>query len=317
MKKQLWKALSLIICLCLVMTAFAGCGGGDEEVEEPSGNSGFVPGGNDEPETADLDITETIWTVDGITYYFYDDGSVMVQSDGYIGAGEYDWDGTTGYIHIDGTDIFFAVYSDGVLYMEGEDGNQYLMEYVGLTEDVNTEPDTDAPIESGDGWELYHDGDSTYTYYDYNRNVSYLCSDWLTVITGGIGYTTDAVVIGDSEGGYVIIDNVSNEWREYPGEDYDFLCEYVDSYMDEFFPELYGPWDNYTFSELALGDDSHRAAMELNMWNADWDIEVIVILLTTDSGDIMIECIFAPYDEVMQLQTLMDEVYGIEKSLWE
>lgn len=77
----------------------------------------------DEP--VPYDLADSAWEVDGVSFDFYSDGTVIAD----LGSvGSYDWDGYTGEVYID--DFYTIIYYDGEdLYMEGEDGELYLMEY--------------------------------------------------------------------------------------------------------------------------------------------------------------------------------------------
>ena len=83
----------------------------------------YYPSEDSEP--ARLDMTDTAWDAEGIIYNFYSDGTLIVDGE-YLG--NYDWDGYSGTLYIDGSSTTIS-YDGEDLYIAGEDGEPYLMDY--------------------------------------------------------------------------------------------------------------------------------------------------------------------------------------------
>ena len=78
---------------------------------------------DDEP--IPFDMTDTAWAVEDIIYDFYSDGTLIIAGE-YLGS--YEWDGYSGTLYVDGSST--SIYYDGEdIYIEGEDGELYLMDY--------------------------------------------------------------------------------------------------------------------------------------------------------------------------------------------
>ena len=63
------------------------------------------------------------WSIDGITYFFYTDGTLEVTDGTDSVFGGYEWDGQAGLITMDGFAVELLLDGEGDLYMEGEDGD--------------------------------------------------------------------------------------------------------------------------------------------------------------------------------------------------
>ena len=95
-------------------------------------------------------MTDSAWDVDGVIYDFYADGTLIVAGE-YLGS--YDWNGYSGTLYVDGSST--SIYYDGEdLYIEGEDGELYLMEYYSIADydlydDMVGDGDDDSDDEGG------------------------------------------------------------------------------------------------------------------------------------------------------------------------
>lgn len=86
--------------------------------------------GDEGDEPVPYDMTDSAWDVEGVIYEFYADGTLIIAGE-YLGS--YDWDGYSGTLYVDGSST--SIYYDGEdLYMEGEDGELYLMEYYSIAD---------------------------------------------------------------------------------------------------------------------------------------------------------------------------------------
>lgn len=83
----------------------------------------YYPSEDSEP--IPFDITDTAWDAGGIIYNFYSDGTLIIDGE-YLG--NYDWDGYSGTLYIDGSSTSIS-YDGEDLYIAGEDGELYLMDY--------------------------------------------------------------------------------------------------------------------------------------------------------------------------------------------
>lgn len=83
----------------------------------------YYPSEDSEP--IPFDMTDTAWDAGGIIYNFYSDGTLIIDGE-YLG--NYDWDGYSGTLYIDGSSTSIS-YDGEDLYIAGEDGEPYLMEY--------------------------------------------------------------------------------------------------------------------------------------------------------------------------------------------
>lgn len=83
----------------------------------------YYPSEDSEP--IPFDITDTAWDAGGTIYNFYSDGTLIIDGE-YLG--NYDWDGYSGTLYIDGSSTSIS-YDGEDLYIAGEDGELYLMDY--------------------------------------------------------------------------------------------------------------------------------------------------------------------------------------------
>ena len=105
---------------------------------------------SEDSESIPFDITDTAWDAEGSIYNFYSDGTLIIDGE-YLG--NYDWDGYSGTLYVDGSST--SIYYDGEdLYIEGEDGELYLMEYYSIADydlydDMVGDGDDDSDDEGG------------------------------------------------------------------------------------------------------------------------------------------------------------------------
>ena len=88
----------------------------------------YAPGSDseEEEETATrLDISDTVWEIDGTTYTFYSNGTFLV---GDSWEGTYEWNGYDGHVTLDGKD-FDITYDGDDFNLRGLDGEWYVLEY--------------------------------------------------------------------------------------------------------------------------------------------------------------------------------------------
>lgn len=83
----------------------------------------YYPSEDSEP--IRLDMTDTAWEAEGNIYNFYSDGTLIIDGE-YLG--NYDWDGYSGTLYIDGSSTSIS-YDGEDIYIAGEDGELYLMDY--------------------------------------------------------------------------------------------------------------------------------------------------------------------------------------------
>lgn len=106
--------------------------------------------GDEGDEPVRYDMTDSAWDVEGVIYDFYADGTLIIAGE-YLGS--YDWNGYSGTLYVDGSST--SIYYDGEdLYIEGEDGELYLMEYYSIADydlydDMVGDGDDDSDDEGG------------------------------------------------------------------------------------------------------------------------------------------------------------------------
>lgn len=108
----------------------------------------YYPSEDSEP--IPFDMTDTAWEAEGNIYNFYSDGTLIIDGE-YLG--NYDWDGYSGTLYIDGSSTTIS-YDGEDLYIEGEDGELYLMDYYSaadydLYDDMVGDGDDDSDDEGG------------------------------------------------------------------------------------------------------------------------------------------------------------------------
>lgn len=108
----------------------------------------YYPSEDSEP--IPFDMTDTAWDAGGTIYNFYSDGTLIIDGE-YLG--NYDWDGYSGTLYIDGSSTSIS-YDGEDLYIEGEDGELYLMDYYSaadydLYDDMVGDGDDDSDDEGG------------------------------------------------------------------------------------------------------------------------------------------------------------------------
>ncbi len=73
-----------------------------------------------------LDLRNTAWETEGVSYHFYADGSVNADNGTATMLGTYTWDGENGTITIDGATASLVI-EEGELCILGEDGYLYTL----------------------------------------------------------------------------------------------------------------------------------------------------------------------------------------------
>lgn len=127
--------------------------------------------------------------------------------------GGYEWDGQAGQITLDGFTVELLLDGEGDLYMEGEDGEYYLMTYAGFAGggdhesggtpdpdyapdyDLDYNPDYDTDDDGSIGYEALDNG--KIRFFDYDNNVSITYPEWMSCMEnanpGTVTITTAAL----------------------------------------------------------------------------------------------------------------------------
>lgn len=95
-------------------------GTSDEEVIEDPAAAVVV----DDPNA--LDLRNTSWETEGLTYEFYADGSVKADNGSATKMGSYTWNGQNGSLTMDEATVPLVI-ADGQLCIEAEDGYLYVL----------------------------------------------------------------------------------------------------------------------------------------------------------------------------------------------
>ena len=305
------RVFTILLCLTLSLALLSACGGkessSNSNLSSDSGSSSQDSDalGSDAPSEV---LAETAWSIEGTTYFFYADGTVEITDGSDSVFGEYEWDGVMGAIVL-GEDIAsLTLDEEGDLYLQGEDDEYYLMTYVGIAGggDHEGDDDSDSPYEDV--------GDGNVRYTDYDCNISVVFSDWLSCLEGEI---VGVVTISDDDEGYVVSENLTDEYWNYSGSDDEFILNYMDNNVTRFFEELYGGgWSIYTQDNLGGGGSDGLGAAEMNIYNDDYDIYIRTYLYRSSDGEssnnIIAQTFFVDYDdyndEADQFNTLFNEV---------
>ena len=306
-----FRVFTILLCLTLSLALLSACGGkessSNSNLSSDSGSSSQDSDalGSDAPSEV---LAETAWSIEGTTYFFYADGTVEITDGSDSVFGEYEWDGVMGAIVL-GEDIAsLTLDEEGDLYLQGEDDEYYLMTYVGIAGggDREGDDDSDSPYEDV--------GDGNVRYTDYDCNISVVFSDWLSCLEGEI---VGVVTISDDDEGYVVSENLTDEYWNYSGSDDEFILNYMDNNVTRFFEELYGGgWSIYTQDNLGGGGSDGLGAAEMNIYNDDYDIYIRTYLYRSSDGEssnnIIAQTFFVDYDdyndEADQFNTLFNEV---------
>lgn len=306
-----FRVFTILLCLTLSLALLSACGGkessSNSNLSSDSGSSSQDSDalGSDAPSEV---LAETAWSIEGTTYFFYADGTVEITDGSDSVFGEYEWDGVMGAIVL-GEDIAsLTLDEEGDLYLQGEDDEYYLMTYVGIAGggDHEGDDDSDSPYEDV--------GDGNVRYTDYDCNISVVFSDWLSCLEGEI---VGVVTISDDDEGYVVSENLTDEYWNYSGSDDEFILNYMDNNVTRFFEELYGGgWSIYTQDNLGGGGSDGLGAAEMNIYNDDYDIYIRTYLYRSSDGEssnnIIAQTFFVDYDdyndEADQFNTLFNEV---------
>lgn len=288
-----------------------------EPANDPAGGNpaGGDPAASDPGETGsdyDFSAFEGTWIFDSATYKG-DCDQVTIDRLGNWELTENGATTFTGYLKYEAeyNSVYAFNYQNGssCLCSIEDDGSLYMASYGGFLPGAGNASDP---------------GDGTTQYVDDTCNVRFTCPTWMTIITDGIGKTTDAALVGDNRGGYVTVDNISGEWDRYSGSWDDFIIDYFNSYFDELFEPLYGSWSDGNWELVNFGDPSYQhlsrfagydrwwSAISGNYWNSEHDISFLMVALSTDKGNI-IKCILLPSDaDDSQYQALCNEVVDFD-----
>lgn len=229
MKMKYFRVFTILLCLTLSLALLSACGGkessSNSNLSSDSGSSSQDSDalGSDAPSEV---LAETAWSIEGTTYFFYADGTVEITDGSDSVFGGYEWDGVMGAIVL-GEDIAsLTLDEEGDLYLQGEDDEYYLMTYVGIAGggDHEGDDDSDSPYEDV--------GDGNVRYTDYDCNISVVFYDWLSCLEGEI---VGVVTISDDDEGYVVSENLTDEYWNYSGSDDEFILNYMDNNVTRFF----------------------------------------------------------------------------------
>ena len=306
-----FRVFTILLCLTLSLALLSACGGKESSSNaNPPSDSGNSSQDSDAPgsDAPSEVLADTAWSIEGTTYFFYADGTVEITDGSDSVFGEYEWDGVMGAIVL-GEDIAsLTLDEEGDLYLQGEDDEYYLMTYVGIAGggDHEGDDDSDSPYEDV--------GDGNVRYTDYDCNISVVFSDWLSCLEGEI---VGVVTISDDDEGYVVSENLTDEYWNYSGSDDEFILNYMDNNVTRFFEELYGGgWSIYTQDNFGGGGSDGLGAAEMNIYNDDYDIYIRTYLYRSSDGEssnnIIAQTFFVDYDdyndEADQFNTLFNEV---------
>lgn len=312
------RVFTILFCLTLSMTILSACGN-----KEPSANSNpsSASGGGTQSENAQnsdapeedapsIELADMGWSIDGTDSVF----------------GGYEWDEQAGQITLDGFTVELLLDGEGDLYMEGEDGEYYLMTYAGFAGGGDHEsggmPDSDDDLDydtNDDGNIAYETlDDGKIRYIDYDNNVSITYPDWMSCMED---VNPGTVTITDGDGGYVVGENITDMYWNYSGSDEEMIAAYMNELVTVYFEELYGDgWEVFFYNNMGSNESNRIATAEMNLYNDDYDIYIRTLIYhTVQNGEntdtVMAKTFFASYDDYndggSQFQTLYDEVRSL------
>ena len=312
------RVFTILFCLTLSMTILSACGN-----KEPSANSNpsSASGGGTQSENAQnsdapeedapsIELADMGWSIDGTDSVF----------------GGYEWDEQAGQITLDGFTVELLLDGEGDLYMEGEDGEYYLMTYAGFAGGGDHEsggmPDSDDDLDydtNDDGNIAYETlDDGKIRYIDYDNNVSITYPDWMSCMED---VNPGTVTITDGDGGYVVGQNITEMYWGYSGSDEEMIAAYMNELVTVYFEELYGDgWEVFFYNNMGSNESNRIATAEMNLYNDDYDIYIRTLIYhTVQNGEntdtVMAKTFFASYDDYndggSQFQTLYDEVRSL------
>lgn len=328
------RVFTILFCLTLSMTILSACGN-----KEPSANSNpsSASGGGTQSENAQnsdapeedapsIELADMGWSIDGTTYFFYTDGTLEVTDGTDSVFGGYEWDGQAGQITLDGFTVELLLDGEGDLYMEGEDGEYYLMTYAGFAGGGDHEsggmPDSDDDLDydtDDDGNIAYETlDDGKIRYIDYDNNVSITYPEWMSCMENA---NPGTVTITDGNGGYVVGQNITEMYWGYSGSDEEMIAAYMNELVTVYFEELYGDgWEVFFYNNMGSNESNRIATAEMNLYNDDYDIYIRTLIYHSvqngeNTGTVMAKTFFASYDDYndggSQFQTLYDEVRSL------
>lgn len=287
MKKNLKKALALVLCLSLCVGILAGCG--KEEKEEPAKEETSrreepreTRHHREETEAPDIYSISAYYDNDEleVSLDFYDDYTFYLSDIYDVTEGTYYFDGEDFVLTLDDEILEGYIVEDGVLSIFDVDGFFYEVEYPAYTPDASedyADPDKE-----------YEDlGDGTIRYRDYNGAISITYSDWMT------NYEDDlmpgSVLLSDNDGGYVLALNVTDEYWDYDGYDEDFLMEVFSNQICDAIDQIYGTdWEASSLTLEETNKDYQVAYGDVNFYGDDFDVTAYArIYHTTHDGEVL------------------------------
>ena len=188
----------------------------------------YYPSEDSEP--IPFDITDTAWDAEGIIYNFYSDGTLIIDGE-YLG--NYDWDGYSGTLYIDGSSTSIS-YDGEDLYIAGEDGELYLMDYYSaadydlydgmaggadVSEDVSEDDGEDVSEDDG-GWGLA----GTYDNDDEETSIAFY-SDGTCAVTTLYDAAEGYYSMDDNGNLYIELDNGESAEGWYDASDDTFSLD--------------------------------------------------------------------------------------------
>ncbi len=336
------RVFTILLCLTLSITILSACGD-----KEPNANSNpsSASGGSTQSENAQnsdapeedapsIELADMAWSIDGITYFFYTDGTLEVTDGTDSVFGGYEWDGQAGLITLDGFIVELLLDGEGDLYIEGEDGEYYLMTYAGFADggdhesggmpnpddtpdyDLDYNLDYDTDDDGSIGYEALDNG--KIRFYDYDNNVSITYPEWMSCMEDA---NPGTVTITDGNGGYVVGENITDMYWNYSGSDDEMIAAYMNELVTVYFEELYGDgWEVFYLNNMSSDESNRIATAEMNLYNDDYDIYIRTLIYHTvqngeNTGTVMAKTFFASFDDYndggSQFQTLYDEVRNL------
>ena len=159
--------------------------------------------GDEGDEPVPYDMTDSAWDVEGVIYDFYADGTLIIAGE-YLGS--YDWNGYSGTLYFDGSST--SIYYDGEdLYMEGEDGELYLMEYYSsadydMYDELLGDGDDDSDDEGGYSLGGAYDNDDAEMSIVFHSDGTATVSDFYSSEDAAYTVDGDYLVVEFDSGGY-------------------------------------------------------------------------------------------------------------------
>ena len=316
MKKNLKKALALVLCLSLCVGILAGCG--KEEKEEPAKEETSrreepreTRHHREETEAPDIYSISAYYDNDEleVSLDFYDDYTFYLSDIYDVTEGTYYFDGEDFVLTLDDEILEGYIVEEGVLSIFDVDGFFYEVEYPTYT------PDSSNRISIGDteSQREYEDqGDGTIRYRDYNGDIAITYPDWMT------NYEDDlmpgSVLIADTDGGFVLGLNVTDAYWNYEGYDEDFLMELFNYEISDAIDQIFGTeWEASSLTLLENSQDNRVATGEVNFYGDNFDVMAAAkVYHTTKDGEIqektLLKVYIYEYGNDAQYQFLKDNI---------